>query len=187
MTASALGTAPLWYVTRAAGSVSFGFGLAATKRVLASRAWPRFATQALHRNLSLLALGFLVVHVVTTLADPYVHVGWWSWIVPLTSGYRTFWVALGTLAFDLVVLLVATSLLRHRMSARSWRAIHWAAYAVWPLAFFHFLKTGTDAADGRWGLYLAVGCLMVLLPAAAARWLTGDSRARSLAGVRGGA
>lgn len=177
--ASVLGSNPLWYVTRATGvvafllmTVSFGFGLAATKRALASRAWPRFANQELHRNLSLLALVLMVVHVVTTLADSYVHVGWWSWVIPGVAGYRPTWVALGTVAFDLVVVLVVTSLLRDRMNARVWRAVHWSAYGVWPLAFLHFWKTGTDAANGRWGLYLDVGCLLLLTIAAAARWLT---------------
>jgi methionine sulfoxide reductase heme-binding subunit len=179
--ASAFGSNPLWYATRSTGiiafvllTLAFAFGLAATKRALASRAWPRFAGQQMHRNLSLLALGFLVVHIVTTLADSYVHVGWWSWIVPGASGYRTLWVALGTVSFDLILLLTVTSLLRDRMSGRSWRAIHWAAYAVWPLAFLHFLNTGTDAAHDRWGLYLDVICLMALGVAAATRWLTGD-------------
>jgi len=178
---SALGSNPLWYTTRSAGviafvllTLAFAFGLAATKRALASRFWPRFATQELHRNLSLLALGFLLVHIVTTLADSYVHVGWWSWVLPGASGYRTFWVALGTIAFDLVVVLIVTSLLRHRMAARLWRGIHYCAYAAWPLAFLHFLKTGTDAAHGRWGLYLDVICLLALGGAFAARWGTSD-------------
>ena len=126
--ASAFSSNPLWYTTRSTGIVafvlltmSFAFGLAATKRALASRHWPRFATRALHRNISLLALGFVVVHVFTTLADSYVHVGWWAWIVPGASGYRTVWTSFGTLAFDLVVVLIVTSLLRDRMSVRTWQ------------------------------------------------------------------
>ena len=181
LASTAFSSNPLWYTTRSTGVVafvlltlSFAFGLAATKRALASRFWPRFASQQLHRNISLLAVGFLVVHIFTTLADSYVHVGWWSWIVPFVAGYRPFWVGLGTIAFDLVVLLIATSLLRDRMSARFWRALHWTAYAAWPLAFFHFLKTGTDASHGRWGVFLAVGCLLSLGAAASARWLTSD-------------
>lgn len=190
--ASLFASNPLWYTTRSTAviafvllTLTFGLGLAATKRALASRFWPRFATQELHRNISLLALVFLCVHIVTTLADTYVKVGWWSWIVPGVAGYRPFWVALGTIAFDLVVVLIVTSLLRDRMSVRLWRAVHWTAYAMWPLAFFHFLKTGTDAAHGRWGLYLDVVCLLVLGTAAAARWLTSDEPRGPLRSVRG--
>lgn len=189
---TALGSNPLWYVTRASAvvaflllTVTFALGLAATKRGLATPAWPRFATQQLHRNVSLLALAFLVVHIVTTLADSYVYVGWWAWIVPGVSGYRTVWVALGTLSFDLIAVLVVTSLLRDRMSAATWRTVHWAAYAAWPLAFVHFLGTGTDAAGGRWGLYLDIACFLVLAVAGCARWSTSDAPngpLRSLAG-----
>ena len=191
LSASAFSSNPLWYTTRSTAVVafalltmSFAFGLAATKRGLASRHWPRFATQALHRNISLLALAFMVIHIVTTLADSYVHVGWWSWIVPGASGYRTVWTAFGTLAFDLVVVLVLTSLVRDRMPARVWRAIHWSAYAAWPFAFLHFLKTGTDAAHGRWGLYLDVVALMFLGVATGLRWLTSDEPSGPLRSVR---
>src|SRR5690242_13579754 len=120
--ASVFGSNPLWYTTRSTAVVSFvlltaafAFGLAATKRSMASRFWPRFATQTMHRNLSLLALAVVVVHIVTTLADSYVTVGWWSWIVPGAAHYRTVWVTLGTLSFDLLVVLIVTSLVRHRM------------------------------------------------------------------------
>ena len=191
LAASAFASNPLWYTTRSTGviafvllTVSFAFGLASTKRALASPHWPRFATQALHRNISLLAVAFMLVHIVTTLADSFVHVGWWSWIIPGASGYRTMWTTFGTLAFDLVVVLVVTSLLRDRMSARTWRAVHWSAYAAWPLAFLHFLGTGTDAAHGRWGIYLDAAALMLLGLAGGARWLTSDEPAGPLRSVQ---
>jgi predicted ferric reductase len=191
---SAFASNPLWYTTRSTGVIAFvlltatfALGLAATKRALASRHWPRFATQQLHRNISLLAVLFLGVHIVTSLADSYVKIGWWSLVIPGISGYRPFWVTLGTLAFDLTVVIAATSLIRDRMSARLWRAIHLTAYAVWPLAFFHFLGTGTDAAHGRWGLYLDLVCLLALGLAASARWLTSDEPIGPLRSVRGSA
>lgn len=183
---------PLWLTTRATGiaaflllTVAFALGLAATRRALASRWWPRFATQQLHRNVTLLALALLVVHVVTTLADSYVHVGWWSWIVPGVSGYRPWAVGLGTAAFDLVLVLVVTSLLRDRMSARGWRILHGAAYAAWPLAFLHFLLAGTDAASGGWAAHLAGGAMVVLGLAAGLRWLVSDRRERPPHSVTG--
>ena len=46
-----------------------------------------------------------------------------------------FWVGLGALSLDLIAALVVSSLLRRRVGARAWRAIHWAAYLSWPLAF----------------------------------------------------
>ena len=179
LAASALTKAPLWYVTRSTAviafvlmTLTFALGLAATQRAIASPSWPRFATQQLHRNVSLLGFLFLLTHIVTTLADSYVSVGWWSWIVPFVSGYRSAWVGLGTLAFDTLVVVIVTSLLRDRLPLRLWRAVHWSSYLIWPLAFVHFVKTGTDAAHGRWGLYLAVVCLLLVGLAATARWVT---------------
>lgn len=179
--ASSFGSSPLWYLTRSTAivgfvllSVSFAFGLAATKRAMASRLWPRIATQELHRNVSLLALAFIVAHIITTLADSFVTVGWWAWIIPGAAHYRGFWVAFGTVAFDLIVVVIVTSLIRDRLPLKVWRAIHWAAYAIWPLAFVHFLKTGTDAAHGRWGIYLDLACLLGLAAATGIRWLTSD-------------
>jgi methionine sulfoxide reductase heme-binding subunit len=196
MTTLASGTgfssAPLWYATRSTAIVAFVLltasmflGIAATQRSLASRHWPRFATQDLHRNVSLLSLGFILAHIVTTLLDTFVTVGWWSMVIPGTSPYRRFWVALGTIAFDLILVVIGTSLVRHRLPLRLWRAVHWSVYAVWPLAFVHFLKTGTDAAHGRFGLWLDIVALLALTVAVAVRLATGNEPAGPLRSVPG--
>lgn len=163
MAAPTLDQAPLWYLSRSTGIVAFvlitvalALGLASTQRVLASPRWPRFATQNLHRNMSLLGLVFLLVHVVVTIVDSYVDIGWWTAVVPGASGYERLWVSLGTLAFDLILLVIVTSLVRWRMSHSVWRALHWTVYAAWPLAWLHFLKTGTDAQGGAFGLWVAI-------------------------------
>ena len=161
--APTLGQAPLWYLSRSSGMVSFALvtvtlclGIASTQRALASPSWPRFATQGLHRNVSLLALAFLLVHIVTTITDGYVSISWWSAVVPGVSHYRGTWVALGTIAFDIVLAVILTSLVRLRISAKVWRRLHLTVYLAWPLAWLHFLKTGTDAAHGRFGLWIAI-------------------------------
>ncbi|MDQ1745845.1 MAG: methionine sulfoxide reductase heme-binding subunit [Frankiaceae bacterium] len=185
-------TAPLWYATRGTAIVAFVLltvsmflGIAATQRSVASRQWPRFATQDLHRNVSLLALAFMTAHIVTTLLDTFVYVGWWSLVVPGTSPYRRFWVALGTVAFDVILVVVASSLVRHRLPLRWWRAMHWSVYAVWPLAFVHFLETGTDAAHGRFGLWLDIAALLALLVAVAVRLSTRNEPSGPLRSVAG--
>jgi sulfoxide reductase heme-binding subunit YedZ len=105
-----------------------------------------FVTTGLHRNASLLAVAFLVVHVLTAVVDVDAQVGVVSVLVPVGS----FWLAVGTLALDLVLALVLTSLVRRRLGYRLWRAIHWSAYAAWPLAIAHGLGMGSD--DGTWWL-----------------------------------
>ncbi|MCW2498603.1 MAG: ferric reductase [Frankiales bacterium] len=188
-TASAptLSEAPYWYLTRSTGIVAFvlltvalAVGIAATQRTLASPSWPRFATQGLHRNVSLLGVAFLGVHIVTTLLDGFVNITWWAAVVPGASHYRTLWVALGTVAFDLTVLVLITSLLRLRLSAALWRRVHWSAYALWPLSWLHFLKTGTDAAHGRFGVWLAIACAGVVSAAVAGRVVAGSAEPQPL-------
>lgn len=176
MAAPTLSQAPLWYLSRSSGLVSFVLvtltlclGIASTQRALASPRWPRFATQGLHRNVALLSLAFLGVHVAATIADGYVDISWWAVVVPGVAHYRGLWVALGTLALDTLLVVVATSLVRLRMNAALWRWVHLTVYAAWPLAWLHFLKTGTDASRGRFGLWIAVASAALVGCAVGAR------------------
>lgn len=191
--AATFGSSPLWYLTRSTGIVAFllmtvalAFGVAATQRALASRRWPRFATQTLHRNVSLLGMVLIVVHVLTTILDSYVQVGWGALLLPGASSYKTLPVALGTIAFDLLLLVSVTSMLRLRMSARAWRVVHWASYLAWPLALMHFLLTGTDAANGRFGLWLGLGATAMVLTAVGVRLASPNERGPIKSVVRNG-
>ena len=202
--AASFSTSPLWYTTRSTGIIAFVLftittilGLVATQRQLATRSWPRFATQALHRNASLLGVVFLAVHVVTTILDSYVDVSWWSAIIPFTSSYDRYRVALGTIASDTLLLVIITSLVRTRIPEKVWRYVHWAAYGLWPMALLHFISEGTDGslalgspASPKWGFWLGMVCLVLVSAAAVARWTLGNAPAgpvRSVAGASRGA
>lgn len=168
--AATFGSNPLWFATRSTGLLAFALltaavvlGVLSTRRVATAR-WPRFASQSLHRNISLLAVFFLIAHVVTTLLDTYVSISWWSAVVPFTSGYRSFYVGLGALATDLLLVVTATSLVRNVTGHRWWRLIHWSAYAAWPLALAHYLGAGTDGT-AAWSLALAAVCVAAVLAA----------------------
>jgi methionine sulfoxide reductase heme-binding subunit len=151
-------TTYLWYATRGAGAVSLlllsavvVLGVLSVAR-FESAGWPRFVTTGFHRNLSLLAVVFLVLHIVTAVVDPYTSLGWAAAVIPFSSSYRTLWLGLGTVAFDLLLAVVLTSLLRGFIGRRAWRAVHWLAYASWPVAVIHGFGTGTD----RWSVWLLV-------------------------------
>lgn len=170
----------LWYLTRATGLVAL-VALTATlvMGVVASvgwttKRWPRFLSQAVHRNLSLFCVGLVAVHVVTTVSDGYVPIGLTDAFVPFVSPYRPVWIGLGALCFDLLLVVMVTSALRHRIGFTSWRYIHWTAYACWPIAMFHSLGSGSDA---RLPFALAVDalCASALVVAVAWRLATGRS------------
>ena len=107
--------------------------------------------EAVHRNASLLAMVFLCVHIATALLDGFAPIRLIDVIVPFGSAYRPLWLGFGAVAFDLLIAVTITSLLRRRLGYRAWRATHWAAYACWPVALLHGLGTGaTPRPPGCW-------------------------------------
>ncbi len=139
----------LWVLARSSGLVAQGLltvsvllGIAAGAR---TTPWPRFLTQGLHRWTAATGVLLLVVHVASVTADPHAAVAALDVVVPFRSGYRAGWTGLGTLAVDVLLVVVATSLLRTRMRPHVWRAVHLAAYAGWALAVAHGVGAGSDA------------------------------------------
>jgi sulfoxide reductase heme-binding subunit YedZ len=158
----------LWYTTRATGTVALVLltgtlvlGILTAGRVRA-RSWPRFAQADLHKRVSLLAMVFLALHVLTSVLDTYVHVGWAAIIVPFASQYRPAWTGLGTVGVDLILAVAISSAFRQRIRSRTWRGIHWLAYGSWPVAMFHSLGMGTDAST-LWMDGLAVLCSVAVI------------------------
>ncbi len=158
----------LWYTTRGAGAVSLVLlsavavlGLLARLR-FESHGWPRFLSAAVHGDLALMTLVFLVLHIVTAVVDPFTHLGLVAAVVPFGSYYRTLWLGLGTVAFELLLAIVVTSLLRRHIGAQTWRAIHWLAYGSWPIAVLHGIGTGTDSSS-LWMRTIDVVCAAAVL------------------------
>jgi ferredoxin/DMSO/TMAO reductase YedYZ heme-binding membrane subunit len=126
---------------------------------------PRFAGLSLHRHISLLAVAFVALHIVTAVVGPYARIGLAASVIPFTSAYARGWIGLGVVASDLIVAIIITSLLRRRLSHRTWRMVHWLAYACWPAALAHSLGTGGGTRSGAL-LDLAIGCAVAVLVAA---------------------
>jgi methionine sulfoxide reductase heme-binding subunit len=101
--------------------------------------------------------------------------------VPFASSYRPIWLSLGALAFDLMLAVLITSLLRDRLNHRVWQAIHLLVYACWPVALWHGLGTGTDTKLS-WVLALNVSCLIAVAAAVWWRLALTDNPAVRLAG-----
>jgi hypothetical protein len=174
---------PYWYLTRGAGVVamlllttSVVLGILDFSRWRSDR-WPRFLTDALHRNVSMLAIVVVALHVVTTLADGFAPIGLKDAFVPFLASYRPLWLGFGALAFDLLLAVAITSMLRGRLGYKAWRGVHWAAYACWPLALVHGLGTGSDAT-AAWMLLVSAACLGAVLVALA--WRVRDATSQGL-------
>ena len=171
----------LWYATRATGLVtlllltaSVLLGILTTGR-FAGGSWPRFLTVGLHRNLSLLVVTFLALHVGTTVVNKFVSIPLTAAFIPFASSYKMIWLSLGAVALDLLVALVATSLIRNRLGLRIWRWVHWAAYVCWPVALAHGLGAGTDRGT-LWVFVLTIACAAMVAGVATWRFV-GAARA----------
>lgn len=173
-----------WYLTRATGVVSLllftlvvALGVVDVSRI-SSPSWPRFLTDAVHRQASLLAVIFLGLHIITSVLDTYAPISLIDAFIPFHSAYRPFWLGLGAAAFDLLLAVFITSLMRARVGARNWRLIHWLAYASWPLAVIHGFGTGSDVRRS-WMLFLDVVCILVVLGAVWVRVRLSESPTRA--------
>jgi hypothetical protein len=158
------------------------FGVMSAVRI-GGRRIPRFVVAGMHRNLTLVGIGFLAVHIGTAVLDSYAPIDLIDAVVPFTSAYRPIWLGLGALAFDTLLVLTVTSLLRARIGLRWWKTLHWAAYGCWAVALLHALGTGTDTRVSA-VLFLAGLCGAIVLAAVAWRLATpGPLRPAARVGV----
>lgn len=161
---------PLWFVARATGVVALllftaavALGVVTTGR-WSTPVWPRSLLAGVHRNISLLSVVFLAVHIAASVLDPFAHIRWSDVVLPFTGSYRPVWLGLGVVAIELALAVIVSSLLRLVIGLRAWRAIHWTAYVLWPLALVHGLGTGSDSRQW-WALALDAGCTATVLAA----------------------
>lgn len=168
-------TSPLlWYLNRGTGIVlvvvftlTVVLGVLATGRSV-SRWWPRFVTQGLHRGLAAVSVLLLLAHAVVAVVDEFVDIRWWQAVVPFGATYEPLWLGLGTLALDLTVVVVATSLARSRLPHRLWFVLHLTTYAAWVAGVVHGLGIGTDS-DLGWSVTITAACVAAVVVAALGR------------------
>ena len=122
---------------------------------------PRFGIADVHRFVGLAATLLVALHMGLLFLDPYAKLRLIDFVVPFLGAYRPVWQGLGTVAFDVLIVVIITSLLRRRLGLRIFRAVHWTTYLLWPIAMAHALGNGTDA--GRtWFLGFAGVCALMV-------------------------
>ena len=141
-----------WYVTRASGltgyfllwlSMVWGFAIPTgfMRPVLEN-----IFSYDFHEHLSLLGLGFVLVHVVVLLFDQYLPFSFLQLLIPFIDTYRPLWVGFGIISFYLLLLVTFTFYLRQRIGARAFRAIHVLSLVSYLGTTLHGLFAGTDSA-----------------------------------------
>ena len=171
----------LWYTTRATGFVALilftlvvALGTFVANRIGGTYVG-RFELNELHRSVSMVAMAFLVLHIVTTVVDSYVPTGWLSTIIPMTSNYKRWDVAVGAVAFDLMLAVWASSLMKARIANSSWRFIHWFSWLAFVAAIVHSFLIGTDARSGI-GLAVVTACAFAVVVTAIWRYVKRPTR-----------
>ena len=134
--------------------------------------WPRFARQALHRIVSVIACALLVAHAVTPVIDTYVnHYAPIRWI-DARGAVRVRLPAAGDRPGHALARPpdrgVLTSVARRRFGHRAWFSLHLLSYAAWALGLVHGFIEGTDART-VWGLGVTVGSLLAVTAALVVR------------------
>lgn len=174
---AAAGGSAYWFLTRGTGTVALLLltlvvimGILEVSR-FSSETWPRFLIDAVHRRLAMLTVVFLGIHIITAVLDSFAPITLLDAVIPFNSAYRPIWLGLGAVAFDLLLAVLVTSVLRARVGHGTWRMIHWFAYASWPIAVIHGFGTGSDVKQG-WLLLIDVVCVLSVLVAVISRVLT---------------
>lgn len=168
-----------WYFGRATGMVAFIlftlvviYGLLMKSQMLI-RLLPMPTLNAIHEYLSLSALSIAFLHMISFFFDRYLHINLIEAVVPfylersfsstlgLDIGVA---VGLGILAFYLALVLVFTSLYRHKLPLKLWRGLHYLSFLFYLLIILHGLSAGTDSTS-YWaqGMYAGSFLIVVIL------------------------
>ena len=180
-----------WLGIRASGVTAWGlltavvvWGILLKTQVL-GRLAPPMRLLDLHRWLGAIALAFLALHLGLLLVDPAVHFTIAQILVPGLAPWQTTAVALGSIAFWLLIPVSFLGRIRARLGRagnRWFSRAHLLAYAAWPLATAHYVLAGTDALT-EWSIgILFAGTALVVLGLLARGFVPAPGPVRPLPG-----
>jgi sulfoxide reductase heme-binding subunit YedZ len=145
-----MGDLEFWFIARITGLTAFAVlslsvlsGEALRTSVLDFLATNR-AIRKLHDFTTPLWLPLAFAHVIALLLDRTAQIRPIDVLVPFLTGYGQLAIGLGTIAFDIIMVVTVTSWLRSRMNNTLWTWIHRTSYVGFVALFFHAALSGTD-------------------------------------------
>lgn len=158
----------MWYLARAGGltayllvTASVALGIVTSLKVV-TPAWPRSAITEIHRYVTLVGLVFCGVHVGAILLDSEAGVGLVAALVPFASRWEPLGMALGVVGLELMVAIAFSTRIRDRIGYRTWRKLHYSAFAVFAMSLVHGLMTGTDTGSTLVALVYVLSVALIL-------------------------
>jgi predicted ferric reductase len=140
-----------WYVTRSAGIIAYlllwfstVWGLAVPSRLLKPVLDATF-TVDFHEFISLLSIGFTLLHVFVLMIDRYLPYTPLQILLPFLSPYRPFWVGMGVIAFYITLLVTVTFYMRSKIGVKTFRSIHVVSLLGYLGVTLHGIYAGTDS------------------------------------------
>jgi methionine sulfoxide reductase heme-binding subunit len=152
-----------WFLMRATGIVALVLlSIAVAVGVAGPRLRPtaRLTTISMHATASLTGTLLLVGHIFFAVIDKYIDISLPAVFVPGVAAWSPLWVSFGTVAFDLLLLVMVSSAMRHR-GPTVWRRLHLLSYPMFALAWGHALTAGSDD-HLMWLLALGTGGVVAL-------------------------
>jgi sulfoxide reductase heme-binding subunit YedZ len=157
-----------WYVTRASGLtgyfllwLSMIWGFVIPMKLFQPAVEGTFSYD-FHEHLSLLGLGFVVLHVVVLLFDHYLAFNLLQILIPFIDSYRPLWVGLGIISFYVMLLVTFTFYLRQQIGVKAFRSIHVLSLVGYLGTTLHGFFAGTDSALPI-TMFLYVGTFLVVV------------------------
>ena len=120
----------------------------------------RLTSVSLHLTAGVGGTVLVIAHVFLAVIDSWIKVPFQAAFIPGASPWETLWIAVGTIAFDLMLVMAVTSAMRQQAPKLWWKA-HFVAYPVWALVWIHTLAIGTDAKTPLMIAFAAVSAGMV--------------------------
>ena len=142
-----------WLITRSAAITSYMllFFLIVMGETMASGKLYDFITPTRawlwHKYLGISFAIALLVHMISLLFDKFIPFNVIDILVPFHTDFKTFFVALGTIGFYLVLIVMLSSLIARFQRTTWWRKLHFLVYPLFILGLAHGLFTGTDSKN----------------------------------------
>ena len=145
-----MGDLEFWFIARITGLTAFAVlslsvlsGEALRTSVLDFLAKNR-AIRKLHDFTTPLWLPLVFAHIIALVLDKTARIQPVNVVVPFLTDYGAVQIGLGTIAFDIIMIVTITSWLRSRMNNTLWMWIHRTSYIAFVAIFFHAALSGTD-------------------------------------------